>query len=86
MQASSSRRVQILCATLLCCLKESLVFVSINERKTEEKQNFKRERKREEAREIMRFCVLRVGVCAAMITTRESERERENARSIYSET
>ena len=51
MQASSSRRVQILCATLLCCLKESLVFVSINKRKTEEKQNFKRERRREEARE-----------------------------------
>ena len=77
MQASSSRRVQILCATLLCCLKESLVFVSINERKTEEKQNFKRERKREEAR---------VSALRDDHDERERERERENARSIYSET
>ena len=79
MQASSSRRVQILCATLKTynCLKESLVFVSINERKTEEKQNFKRERKREEARE---------SALRDDHDERERERERENARSIYSET
>ena len=81
MQASSSRRVQILCATLLCCLKESLVFVSINERKTEEKQNFKRERKREEARE----SALRDDHDERE-RERERERETENARSIYSET
>lgn len=68
MQASSSRRVQILCATLLCCLKESLVFVSINERKTEEKQNFKRERKREEARES---------------ALRDDHDERERTRVVY---
>ena len=68
MQASSSRRVQILCATLLCCLKESLVFVSINERKTEEKQNFKRERRREEARES---------------ALRDDHDERERTRVVY---
>ena len=56
-------------------LKRVSRFCIYNERKTEEKQNFKRERKREEAREIMRFCVLRVGVCAAARSRRERVRE-----------
>ena len=63
MQASSSRRVQILCATLLCCLKESLVFVSITKEKRKRNKTLK-EREREKKR--VRLCVFASALVSAL--------------------
>ena len=73
MQASSSRRVQILCATLKTynCLKESLVFVSITKEKRKRNKTLK-EREREKKR--VRLCVFASALVSAL---RDDHDERE---------
>ena len=63
MQASSSRRFQILCATLLCCLKESLVFVSITKEKRKRNKTLK---EREGEKKRVRLCVFASALVSAL--------------------